>query len=132
VDDEDMILSVAEEMIRALGYRVIPAKNGKEAVAIFQERHDEINMIILDLIMPKMSGSETFDMLRKIDPDVKILLSSGYSINGDASAILNRGCNGFIQKPFSIHELSRQIQAVLTSNHSPVPPTDAQEQNPRE
>jgi two-component system, cell cycle sensor histidine kinase and response regulator CckA len=132
VDDEDMILNVAEEMIRALGYEVIPAKHGKEAVAIFQDRHDEINMIILDLIMPKMSGSETFDRLKKIDPNVKILLSSGYSINGEASAILNRGCNGFIQKPFSIHELSRQIKTVLTSNYCPVPPTDPQGQIPRE
>ncbi len=115
VDDEDMILNVAEEMIRALGYEVITARGGENAVAVFQEQREKIDMVILDLIMPKVSGSETFDELRKIDPDIKILLSSGYSINGDASALIKRGCNGFIQKPFSIHELSIKIKAVLAS-----------------
>lgn len=122
VDDEEMIRTIAEEMIQALGYQVITAGGGEEAVTVFQERHNEIDMIILDLIMPKTSGSETFDRLRGIDPNVKILLSSGYSVNGEASAVIKKGCNGFIQKPFSIHELSKKIKAVLTPDQSGAPP----------
>jgi two-component system, cell cycle sensor histidine kinase and response regulator CckA len=118
VDDEEMIRTIAEEMILALGYQVVTAGGGQEAVTLFQERHNEIGLIILDLIMPKMSGSETFDRLREIDPDAKILLSSGYSVNGEASVVIKKGCNDFIQKPFSIHELSKKIKAVLTSDQS--------------
>jgi DNA-binding response OmpR family regulator len=118
VDDEEMIRTIAEEMIRALGYQVITASGGHEAVTIFQERHNEIGLIILDLIMPKMSGSETFDRLREIHPDAKILLSSGYSVNGEASVVIKKGCNDFIQKPFSIHELSKKIKAVLSSDQN--------------
>ncbi|RJP42536.1 MAG: PAS domain-containing sensor histidine kinase [Desulfobacteraceae bacterium] len=118
VDDEEMIRTIAEEMIRALGYQVITAGGGQEAVTVFQERRNEIDLIILDLIMPKMGGSETFDRLRVIDPDAKILLSSGYSVNGEASVVIKKGCNDFIQKPFSIHELSKKIKAVLSSDQS--------------
>jgi len=118
VDDEEMIRTVAEEMIRALGYEVITAEGGAEALTVFRERRDEIDIIILDLIMPKMGGSETFDRLREVDAGAKVLLSSGYGINGEASAIMKRGCNDFIQKPFSIHELSKKIKAVLTSDRS--------------
>lgn len=121
VDDEEMIRNVAEDMISALGYKVLPAGGGHDAVKIFQEHRHEIVLIILDLIMPKMSGSETFDRLREIDPGAKILLSSGYSINGEASVVIKRGCNGFIQKPFSINELSKKINAVLSSDQNGAP-----------
>lgn len=118
VDDEEMIRTIAEEMIHALGYQVITAGGGQEAVTVFEQRRNEIGLIILDLIMPKMSGSETFDRLRKIDPGAKILLSSGYSVNGEASVVIKKGCNDFIQKPFSIHELSKKIKAVLSSDQN--------------
>ena len=65
--------------------------------------------------MPEMSGGETFDRLREINPDLKVLLSSGYSLDGEANEILNRGCNGFIQKPFSIKELSKKVREILDS-----------------
>jgi CheY-like chemotaxis protein len=70
-------------------------------------------MVILDMIMPGMSGSEVYENLRKIKPDIKVLLSSGYSINGHAQEILDRGCNGFIQKPFTLNDLSRKLREVL-------------------
>jgi DNA-binding NarL/FixJ family response regulator len=63
--------------------------------------------------MPKMGGGETYDRIKKIKPDVKVLLSSGFSINGQASEILNRGCNGFIQKPFNLQNLSQNLRAML-------------------
>ena len=70
-------------------------------------------MVIVDLIMPAMDGGETFNSLRKINPDIKVLLSSGYGINGQAAEVLKRGCNGFIQKPFNIKELSKKIREIL-------------------
>jgi two-component system, cell cycle sensor histidine kinase and response regulator CckA len=115
VDDEEMILSVAEEMIKALGYEAMVAKGGINAIDLYRHNKDKIGMIILDLIMPGMSGGEVFDQLKKIDPDVRILLASGYSIDGEASSIMDRGCNGFIQKPFNIQELSKKINEVISS-----------------
>ena len=71
------------------------------------------DLIILDMIMPDMGGGETFDRLKEIDPGIKVLLSSGYSINGQATEILDRGCKGFIQKPFNIQQLSLRIREAL-------------------
>ena len=68
--------------------------------------------MLLDMIMPDMSGSDTYDRMKKIDPDIKVLLSSGYSINGRATEILDRGCNGFIQKPFKMKELSQKLREI--------------------
>jgi two-component system cell cycle sensor histidine kinase/response regulator CckA len=113
VDDQDMILAVARDMLKALGYKVFTAQGGKEALAIYNENKKSIDVVILDMIMPSMSGGETFDKLRAINPDVRVILSSGYSINGQATEIMQRGCNGFIQKPFNIKELSQKIREVL-------------------
>ncbi len=71
------------------------------------------DMVLLDMVMPEMGGGETYDRLKKINPDMKALLSSGYSIDGEAKEILNRGCDGFIQKPFSMKELSQGIREIL-------------------
>jgi two-component system cell cycle sensor histidine kinase/response regulator CckA len=113
VDDEGMIVDVAQRMLEKLGYKVFTAANGKEAIEVFLKHQEEIDVIILDMIMPKMSGGETFDRIKKIRPGIKVLLSSGYSINGQASEILNRGCNGFIQKPFNLQDLSKSLRTIL-------------------
>jgi len=113
VDDEEMILDVGKDILDALGYKVLTAGSGKGAVEIFKRARDQIDLIILDIIMPNMGGAETYDLLRAIDPQVKVLLSSGYSIDGKATEIINRGCNGFIQKPFTLKELSKKIRDVL-------------------
>ncbi len=113
VDDEDMIIDVGTRMLRKLGYKVFTARDGKEAITIFKKHQDKIDLIVLDMIMPQMGGGETFDRIKKIKPDVKVLLSSGFSINGQASEILNRGCNSFIQKPFNLQKLSQNIRAIL-------------------
>ena len=113
VDDEQIILDVCEPMLNLLGYNVITARGGLEAIDILREKDHTIDLIILDMIMPGISGSETFDRLRGINPDSKILLSSGYSLNGQATEILNRGCNGFIQKPFNINHLASKIQEIF-------------------
>ena len=114
VDDEDMIVDVGQELLETLGYDVFVARNGKEAIEVCREKKDGIDLVLLDMIMPEMSGGETYDRLKAINPEIKVLLSSGYSINGEATEILERGCNGFIQKPFSIKELYRQIRKILT------------------
>ncbi len=119
VDDEEMILEVGSEILRAMGYQVFSAKSGKEAVRIYQEHKGEIDLVILDMIMPGMSGGQTYDRLKELDPSVKVLLSSGYSIDGEASEILRRGCDGFIQKPFNIKALSKKIRDLMDgSRHS--------------
>jgi two-component system, cell cycle sensor histidine kinase and response regulator CckA len=88
-----------------------------EAVSIYQEQREKIELVILDMIMPGMSGAETFEKLKAIDPGgQRVLLSSGYSLNGQAAEILNRGCRGFIQKPFTIEQLSQKIRDVLSSS----------------
>jgi CheY-like chemotaxis protein len=113
VDDEDMIIDVGTRMLKKLGYKIFTARNGKEAIDIFKRHQEKIDLIVLDLIMPQMGGGETYDRLKEIKPDVKVLLSSGFSINGQASEILNRGCDGFIQKPFNLQNLSQNIRAIL-------------------
>jgi CheY-like chemotaxis protein len=113
VDDEDMIIRVGRQMLEALGYQVIEARSGKEAVEVYRENQDRIHVIILDVIMPDMDGSETFDLLKEIDPDVKVLLASGYSIDGKAGEIMERGCHGFIQKPFDLNNLSTVINEIV-------------------
>ncbi|MFH1951137.1 MAG: response regulator [Pseudomonadota bacterium] len=113
VDDEDMIIEVAEQLLEQLGYKVLTARSGKEAIEIYEENKERIDIVILDMIMPDMSGGETYDRMRDINPKVKVLLSSGYSINGQATEILDRGCNGFIQKPFKMKELSQKLREIL-------------------
>jgi CheY-like chemotaxis protein len=113
VDDEEMILDVGKQLLEKLGYRVMVAKHGKEAVAVYEKNKADIDLVILDMIMPGMGGGEVYDRLKEIEPNIKVLLSSGYSINGQAQEILDRGCDGFIQKPFDIKALSRKIRESL-------------------
>lgn len=112
VDDETLILDVGRDMLEALGYRVLAARSGAEALDTYRQNAG-IDLVVLDMIMPDMGGAETFSRLKQIDPEVRVLLSSGYSVDGQASEILDQGCSGFIQKPFSIHELSRKIRDIL-------------------
>jgi signal transduction histidine kinase/CheY-like chemotaxis protein len=116
VDDEEQILDVAKMMLKQLGYRVLTAKSGHDAVACLMENIKRIDLVILDMVMPDMSGSETFDRLKEAMPKLKVLLSSGYSIDGRATEILKRGCDGFIQKPFDLMSLSGKIREILDRN----------------
>ena len=113
VDDEDIIMDVGSQMLEKLGYEILIARNGKEAINIYKENKEKIDMVILDMIMPGMSGGEVYNKLKEINPGIKVLLSSGYSINGKAKEILERGCSGFLQKPFSIKKLSQKIREIL-------------------
>jgi PAS domain S-box-containing protein len=113
VDDEAMIIDVGKALLTKLGYRVIGVKSGKEAVEVVHRMGNGIDLVILDMIMPGMDGSKTFDRIREICPQMPVMLSSGYAISGQAEQIMNRGCNGFIQKPFSVYELSQKVRQIL-------------------
>ncbi|MCJ2534415.1 MAG: response regulator, partial [Candidatus Thermoplasmatota archaeon] len=113
--DEDMIIDVGVGILTELGSKVLLARSGKEAIDIYKKNKEKIDMVILDMIMPQMGGGVTYDRLKKTNPDIKVLLSSGYSINGQATEILERGCNGFIQKPFNMRELSQELRKILDS-----------------
>ena len=116
VDDEQMILDVGGQMLEKLGYQVLTAPNGEEAIKLFERYRNHIILVILDMIMPVMGGSETFDKLKSMHPNLTVLLSSGYAVDGQASDILKRGCNGFIQKPFNLELLSKKTSEVLRLN----------------
>ncbi len=113
VDDENVIIYAVEWLLKEMGYKTFIAGSGKETIKIYKKNKDKIDMIILDMIMPDMGGGETYDRLKEINPDIKALLSSGYSIDGEATEILKRGCNGFIQKPYRSRELSLKIREIL-------------------
>jgi CheY-like chemotaxis protein len=113
VDDEATIVAVMTEILEALGYKVLSAGSGEEAIRIYNEKRDLIDLVILDMVMPGMGGGETFDRLKQANSGIKVILSSGYTPDGEAAGIIKRGCQGFIQKPINIHELSRKIREVL-------------------
>jgi two-component system, cell cycle sensor histidine kinase and response regulator CckA len=115
VDDEEMIISVGEEILKTLGYEVIVARGGLEAIDLFAQNRNQIGVVILDMIMPDLEGGKTFDALRRIDQNVKVILSSGYSLNSEAENIMQRGCNAFMQKPFNAYTLSRTLRTVINN-----------------
>jgi two-component system cell cycle sensor histidine kinase/response regulator CckA len=113
VDDEPMILDIGSEILGTLGYKVLPAKSGKEGLEVFTQYKNDIDLVILDMVMPGMSGEEVFEKIIEIKPDAKTLLSSGYSLDGQAKTIMKRGCGGFIQKPFRVESFATKIREIL-------------------
>jgi CheY-like chemotaxis protein len=116
VDDEDMLVDIGRQMLKALGYQVMVARTGGEAVEIYEKNRDRIDMVMLDMIMPDMGGAQVCDRMKEVNPDLKILVSSGYAIEGEAQRTLAKGCHGFIQKPFSLKQLSEKIRGILDSH----------------
>ena len=113
VDDEDQVLDACRAMLSRLGYNTILAKNGKEAVEIFKKENATIDLIILDMIMPEMDGLTAYEHIKKINPNVKVLLASGYSITDNVKEIVAKGCDEFIQKPFTMGQISRVTRELL-------------------
>jgi PAS domain S-box-containing protein len=113
VDDEDGIRLVAGRILQQLGYEVLPAESGLQALEIFRRERDRIDLVILDMLMPGMGGSETFQELKVIDPGVRVLLSSGYSLEGEAQQAMAAGARGFIQKPYRLAVLSNKVAEIL-------------------
>jgi len=113
IDDEPLILDIGAEILEILGYKVLPAKSGKEGLKVFTQHKNEIDLVILDMVMPEMSGEDVFEKIKEIKSDTKTLLSSGYSLDGQAKSIMERGCKGFIQKPFRIESFAAKIREIL-------------------
>jgi two-component system, cell cycle sensor histidine kinase and response regulator CckA len=133
VDDENMILTVGKQMMEKMGYDVLVADSGEEAVRVYEAQYEQIDMVVLDLVMPDMGGGETYDALRAINSDVKVLLSSGYNLDWQAEEILARGCDGFLQKPFNMNELCNNLRMILDeqeqAQRAPSPRLDLNERN---
>ena len=113
VDDEEAIRNFATYTLERLGYQVIACSNGKEAVDCYEKSWREIDLVLLDMIMPVMGGRETFALMKKINPELLAILSSGYSIDGEAQAIIDDGVKAFISKPYRLIELSKKVAQVL-------------------
>lgn len=113
VDDEDMIWDVITDMLQELGYSVILAGNGLEAVEIYRDNPGAIDLVMLDMLMPELDGHDAFFQLKAIDPKVRVLLSSGYVSEDDARDVLDAGAVGFLQKPYRMVDLARRIRAIF-------------------
>jgi len=115
VDDQDAIWDFMIEALQTLGYSVILAENGLDAVEIYKNNPNQIDMVILDMIMPKLGGHATFYQIRAMDPKAKILLSSGYVSEEEVNDILKQGAAGFIPKPHRINVIAKEIRRILDS-----------------
>ncbi|MBN1614656.1 MAG: PAS domain S-box protein, partial [Deltaproteobacteria bacterium] len=102
VDDEESIRKVCRDILEMLGYRVLVAGNGDEALEQYQANRNEIDLVLMDMIMPGLGGGDVFDLLKAINPNIKVILTTGYSVNGSVPSLLERGCKGYIQKPFKL------------------------------
>ena len=107
------MLDAGLRMLERLGYSVLTAKNGEEAISVYTDHKDEIALILTDTVMPKMGGQELYETLVKVNPNVKVLLMSGYSLKTDVSELLEKGLRGFVQKPFSYEGLAEAVRKVL-------------------
>ncbi len=114
VDDEETILAIGREMLQLCGFDVICAKDGIEAVEIYQQRAADIDCVLLDLTMPRMGGKETFRELRRINPQVKVILSSGYNEQEVTQNFVGKGLTGFIQKPYQMSGLEAKLKEILS------------------
>lgn len=115
IDDEPVMRGTAEAILISLGYEVLVAANGREGLELFKENCNKINLVVMDMIMPEMNGKDCFILMKEIAPDVKVVLSSGFSQEGDVTKMKELGLRGFIQKPFRSAKLSQLINDVLHS-----------------
>ncbi len=116
VDDEELMTDVCQQILQRMGFKVLIAKSGLEAVEVFNANRDIIDLVILDIILPGMDGGAIYERLKEIKPGIKVLIASGYTINGKASELMKKGCKGFIQKPFRKNELSLKLNEILNNN----------------
>ena len=100
-------------MLKKLGYTLITAGDGREAIGIYRERRDAIDIVILDVMMPVMSGNEAFEELKKINPDIRVAVSSGYGEDPRIDEMFAKGARGFIQKPYTMETLAKEISRIM-------------------
>ena len=115
VDDEKVIIDVARDMLEILGYQVLVAQSGREAIDIYDRQKDVIDLVIQDMVMPGINGAGVFKALKAINPNVKVILASGYVLNEQITAVMEQGCRAFMSKPFRLEDLSAKVREVLDS-----------------
>jgi two-component system, cell cycle sensor histidine kinase and response regulator CckA len=113
VDDEDFILELGQQILQQSGYKALTARTGKEALQIYREQPDAISLVLLDLIMPEMSGKQCISELLKLNPQAKVLISSGYALDGASCEAFDLGARGFVSKPFDVAEFLQQVRKTL-------------------
>jgi len=113
VDDQEPVREVAKDMLEALGYEVITAADGLEGVSRYRDLWREIDLVLLDMVMPNMSGGDCFRRMKEINPETRVVLSSGYSMDGSIQDVMNEGILAFIQKPYRLEELSRVVGSAV-------------------
>jgi CheY-like chemotaxis protein len=115
VDDEKFIIDVARDMLEFLGYQVIIALSGREAIDIYEQKKEQIDLVIQDMVMPVIDGAAVFAALKQMNPYVKVILASGYVYNEKISTVMEQGCRAFMPKPFRLEDLSAKVREVLDS-----------------
>jgi len=113
VEDEEMVMTVSRAMLEGLGFRVLEAKTGQEATNVVKTFDGDIDLAMLDILLPDMSGNAIYPFLMEARPNLKVIVFSGYAIDGPAEEILHAGAQDFLQKPFTIAELSEKLEKVL-------------------
>ena len=113
VDDEMSVLNLAEKILKKAGYTVLIADSGKKAVELYRKHRGDIALVVLDMVMPDIDGREVYNAIKAMDTDVRVLLSSGYSFDGQVGKLMDEGIQGFVQKPFSIVELCNTVRKVI-------------------
>lgn len=113
IDDEEIVINISEMMLKRLGYKVLKAHNGDEGLQVFEENKSKIDLIISDLEMPEMDGREVMDKVREIDPQIKVILSSGALTDADEKEVLHKGFNGFIKKPYNMNTLCDKMAELI-------------------
>ena len=113
IEDEELVMKVTREILKRLGYRVLEAKTGQEAIDVVKTFDGDIDLAMLDILLPGMSGDIIYPLLMEARPNLKVIVFSGYSIDGPAQKILNAGAEDFIQKPFTVVDLSEKLKKIL-------------------
>jgi CheY-like chemotaxis protein len=114
IDDEEIVINICEMMLKKYGHKVLKANSGQEGLQLFEANKFKIDLIISDLNMPEMDGQEVMDELRKIDPYVKVMLSSGALTEKIEKSAANRGFSGFLKKPYSMDTLGKKMAEILS------------------
>jgi two-component system cell cycle sensor histidine kinase/response regulator CckA len=118
VDDEELLQDIGKQILEQFGYTVLTAPDGETALELYDERREEISLIILDLMMPGMGGKQCLEKLLATAPDAKVLIASGYSLDGPAKTVLEAGAKGFINKPFELQQMLKMVRTVLDKEKS--------------
>jgi DNA-binding NtrC family response regulator len=113
VDDDEFVLDVSKQMLEKSGFKAIGAKTSDEAVDTYRENRKNIDLVILDINLPDENGATTFKRIRKINPDAEVILSTGYTESSEIFELMNLGCRGKLQKPYTMTRLTKEVSGAL-------------------